>query len=416
MRSSLARLALSLLVVVPCIGCKTTSSKARERWPADCDRAVRERAPQQRLRECAARLPANPRFVLVADPEADLPWGVLPQVAMQFHKGVRRERSAGPPVGAPFNSLAVWADDHPTPVFNEPTATIDVWTASPDGRFVATVHHLSAGYQGAGVPYLLQDAWVSVLDLTTLTAIRLPLPLRTQEDEEEEGGRVFSPQSLSLAWAEHSLWVLARNTWNGSKDVRRVWQCAVPQGTCADQPNERFPMNQPSVEGTASGGYRIEPLPVGFVLPPGGDRRCVRRSPGGTRVAWVSERITAEKAVARILFVRTGTSDVEVARGESKLTALWLDEDRLAYDEEPTLTPLLASRLAAAGPNPEAQLAAIQGLPDGTHPRDLQKETVAIYDVLRATKATVLGDHVRLLAQPRAANVRGGSNVEVPPL
>lgn len=398
------------------------------------------------LGDCAKKLPSHPLFVLVPGFDTErLPWGVSLNALNARKMGLRRGRTTAPEVAAPFSALAFVAGGKAHTVFSDALASIDVWTARPDGRYVATVQHLGASYAGAGVPYYLRVPWVSVFAPSTLTASTLPLPLESEE---------FSPQAIALAWEGDTLRVLARDTWNADGDKQREWRCMLPAGPCTASQGEAFPMKGAYVEATATGGYRVDPLPEGFVLPQGADRRSIRASPSGKRVVWVYEDVLdAERLLLeRILFVRTAGKDVEVARGKSKLHAVWLDEDRLLFDEEPAPSarwnavyvapkaPTKEELSASAPPGRdsgeggfaskqdeqevmaervmEAQIAALEALPPDIHPRELQKETLLVFDAATGARTNFIAlEHVRLFAQPRAANLRGRNrNVEVPPL
>jgi hypothetical protein len=398
------------------------------------------------LADCAKKLPARPLFVLVPGFDTSrLAWGLSLDAIQAMGLGLSRGRTTSSGVTAPFNALAFVVGDKAHIVFSDALVPIDVWTARPDGRYVATVQHLGATYSGAIVPYYLKAPWVSVFDTSTLTALTLPIPLEQEE---------FSPQSVSLAWEGDTLWVLARDTWNRSGDERQEWRCTLPSGPCAAQQRGAFPAKGAYVEATASGGYRVDPLPEGLVLPRGADRRSIRASPSGKRVAWVHEEVLDAEylMMERILFVRTAGKDVEVARGKSKLHAVWLDEDRLLFEEEPAPTmrwnsvyvapepPSREELLALIPPSTEpkyveyyvesqalktlaekvmqAQVAALEALPKGIHPRELQVETLSVFDARTGARAPFTPlEHARIFAQPRAANLRGRNvNVEVPPL
>jgi hypothetical protein len=176
-------------------------------------------------------------------------------------------------------------------------------------------------------------------------------------------------------------------------------------------------------------------------------------------VAFVREEVEDAKLglMQRTLWVResvSGSVEHEVARGSSKLHAVWIDDDHLLYDVEPAMTRAWTAKYVAPALATEEDVADALGQVDPAF-RDilvrahinevnalrtweaesnaivalqeeqvdvaaLQEEQLAVFDVRTKTStALVLAGqrHARLFAQPRRANLRGDDlNIEVRPL
>lgn len=364
---------------------------------------------QDELAQCAKKVHNDAQLILVPGPNVKtLPWGLHLRSLLVMQMALSRGRSPAPPVAAPFNALALAHGGNADIVFAEALAPIDVWSASADGRLVATVHHIGERYAGASIPFYLRASWVSVVDLATLNVATMRL------DTESEW------QAVSLAWSPDGLWVRLRET-RGNEDEQMLYVCAPRSGECRPEPAERFPAERGYAEATASGGYRIEPVPSDFTLPSNGDRRSIRVSPSGGAVAWVSETIedAEELRFARVLYVRRQGEDIEVARGEGKLQAVWIDDDNLLFEPDPEMTDLWRERYSEdPGSDVAQELATLRGFPEGTESGDLQHERVVVFNLPDQAYTRYLDEkHVRLFAQPRGPSLRGRDDaIEVLPV
>jgi hypothetical protein len=413
-----------------------------EEEKTEVDQATPSMPSRDELAPCAAAIPTAPEWILVPALLArdEEPSGLHVPASQLIAMGRTRGRTTQTPVGRTYNALAfIDPDGAPVVVHAELFAPIDVVLPSPDGRFIALLHHVGARYSGAIVPPYLNWVRLSVLDRATLETTSFQL----------SDGKV-SVQSVIVAWDGATLDVMLRDVWNGYSDKRTHLRCAAPELQCAA--SDPFLVDgRIYAEISATMGERVEPLPKGMAIPDDADPRSVRVSPNGARIAYVREGAidTELQTFERRLIVLSQGEEIEVARGPAALHARFLDDDRLAYDAPPTLTPrYLALRgavptmtrddLIARAPDvatlsePEqealvqqqnaelafqADLNALRALPPDVGFADLQHEALHVFDIQTRKNAPLSAAlvHARLIAQPRRPNLRGSAGrIEVP--